>query len=175
MAQKWSTNPVRRWRVRLGDAWISLGGRGSIAFKSAKAARSPQVAFVRRGPRGFGAPTARARGRSNLNFVFRLPLKFYRLISAAVERQHQRPAWSEARDVQPSLAEIQWRNRPWAGSCGKEPLGSRPERLFSFVFLPRAMPRRLAVVLGQPITARARPLIGATCRASIRPSRRWEE
>jgi hypothetical protein len=78
------------------------------------------------------ALTPAVRRQSNLNFLFRLSLKFYRLVSSSVARGAI-PERSEA-IRRPSdlhgLAEIKQWNRSRTGNCGNEPSGDRPDGSF---------------------------------------------
>ena len=66
---------------------------------------------------------------SNLNFLFRLSLNFYRLVSSSVARgsipNDQRPVRRPLGFH--GLAEIKQWNRSRTGNCGKEPSGDRPD------------------------------------------------
>jgi hypothetical protein len=72
------------------------------------------------------------RRQSNLNFLFRLSLKFYRLVSSSVARGSipERSEASRRLHGLHGLAEIKQWNRSRTGNCGNEPSGDRPDGSF---------------------------------------------
>ena len=72
------------------------------------------------------------RRQSNLNFLFRLSLKFYRLVSSLVARGSipERSEASRRPHGLHGLAEIKQWNRSRTGNCGNEPSGDRPDGSF---------------------------------------------
>ncbi len=72
------------------------------------------------------------RRQSNLNFLFRLSLKFYRLVSSSVARGSipERSEASRRPHGLHGLAEIKQWNRSRTGNCGNEPSGDRPDGSF---------------------------------------------
>ena len=88
--------------------------------------RPRQQAEKRAGGHNAAHPTVRR--QSNLNFLFRLSLKFYRLISSSVARGSipERSEASRRLHGLHGLAEIKQWNRSRTGNCGNEPSGDRP-------------------------------------------------
>ena len=76
--------------------------------------------------------TPAARQQSNLNFLFRLSLKFYRLVSPSVARGSipERSEASRRPHGLHGLAEIKQWDRSRTGNCGNEPSGDRPDGSF---------------------------------------------
>ena len=72
------------------------------------------------------------RRQSNLNFLFRLSLKFYRLVSSSVARGSipERSEASRRPHGLHGLAEIKQWDRSRTGNCGNEPSGDRPDGSF---------------------------------------------
>ena len=106
------------------------------------------------------APTVRR--ESNVNFLFRLSLEFYRLVSSSVARgsipNDQRPVRRPLGFH--GLAEIKQWNRSRTGNCGKEPSGDRPDGSCY-----------LSAHLGSLGHSRLRSLISASARSQNSKSR----
>ncbi len=95
------------------------------------------------------ALTPAVRRQSNLNFLFPLSIKFYRLVSSSVARG----SISERSEANPKtaslhgLAEIKQWNRSRTGNCGNEPSGDRPDGSFYCLYALARMHGRSIILV----------------------------